>query len=210
MKLLILGATGRTGRHVVTQSLDRGHDVRALVRSPQKLTGDPRIDVRAGSVTDPAAVEAALDGRDSVVSALGSRRAMELLGTHFMTDTMRALVPAMDRGRVRRLVVLSAVGVGETESQAPAMIRLGFRTLLRGIARDKERAEAQVRESGLDWTIVYPPALTNGPLTKTCRFGEDLMLKGSAKVSRADVAHFMLDQLDDAVFSRKNVVVAST
>jgi putative NADH-flavin reductase len=208
VNLLLLGSTGRAGRVLLEQALDRGHDVAVLVRSPEKLPADPRLGaVRVGSVLDEDAVDSALEGRDAVLSTLGSRRPSEAFGTTFMTDAMRALVPAMTRRGVRRLVVLSAAGVGAKARHAPFPIRAAFATALRQIAKDKARSEAYVRESGLDWTFVYPPMLTDGPITKSCRAGEDLRLKGMARISKADVAHFMLDQLESAAFSCKDVVV---
>jgi putative NADH-flavin reductase len=211
MRILLLGATGRTGREVLAQALERGHEVAALVRSPEKIEGnDPRVTVGVGSVMDPVAVEVAMAGCEAVLSTLGNRAAGDLFGTSLMTDTVRALLPAMKRHGVERLVVLSAVGVGQSAAQAPALIRLGFRTALRAIAKDKARSEDEIRASGLDWTIAYPPALTSGPLTKSYRAGEDLRLEGMAKVSRADVAHFMLEVLQDPAFSKKNAVISST
>jgi putative NADH-flavin reductase len=166
-------------------------------------------EVRVGSVMDPAALESAVHGRDAVLSTLGSHSVRDLFGATLMTKTMQALVPAMERQGVSRLIVLSAGGVGEAAHQAPALIRIGFRTLLRQIAKDKAGSEDYVRGSGLDWTIVYPPVLTNGPLTKEYRVGEDLRLKGGARIRRADVAQFMLAQLEDSSYSRKNAIISS-
>jgi putative NADH-flavin reductase len=209
MKLLLLGATGKTGRQVLAQALEGRHDVTALVRSPEKLMKDPHLEVRVGSVMDPAAVEDAVRDRGAVISTLGTRRARDLFGADIMTKTMHAVVPAMERHGVSRLIVLSAVGVGEVTQHAPAMIRIAFRTLLRQIAKDKAASEEYVRAGGLDWTFVYPPMLTNGALTQSYRAGEDLRLHGRARISRADVAHFMLAQLEDGAYSRKNAIISA-
>ena len=209
MKLLLLGATGRTGKELLEQALERGHYVTALVRSPEKIADRMEVDVRVGSVMDAAAVEDAVHDRDAVVSTLGVRSARDLIRADLMTKTMSALVPAMARRGVRRLIVLSAVGVGGTVRQAPVMVRIAFRTMLRPDARDKAAAEAYVRQSGLDWTFVYPPMLTKGALTTSYRVGEDLCLSGMPKISRADVAHFMLAQLAVQTYMRKNAVVSS-
>ena len=207
MRLLLLGATGRTGRELLRQAVERGHDVKAFVRNPGKLDDIRGVDLRVGSVLDASALDQALQGREAVLSTLGSRRPAEVFGTSFMTDVMQALVPGMERRGVRRLIVLSAAGVGDVARYGPRPTRMAFRTALRAIGRDKARSEALVRRTDLDWTFVYPPALTKGPLTKDYRAAEDLRLKGMARIRRADVAHFMLDQLQDASFSRRNAVI---
>ena len=120
---------------------------------------------------------------------------------------MRVLVPAMERARVRRLVVMSALGVGGTRSSAPALPRFMYTLLLRAIFADKAAGEAIVTASGLDWTIVYPPLLTNGPVTGRYVAHEAPKLSGFPKISRADVAHFMVRSLAPGEWNRKRVVV---
>jgi len=210
MKLLVLGATGRTGHEIVTGALREGHDVTALVRDRSRLTiHDPRLRVMAGSATDPAAVDEAVAGHDAVLCTLGPRSPRELLRSVLMRASVPALVESMQRHGVRRLVLLSALGAGESASSAPLVPRLAFRTILRQVGADKALAEDVVRASELAWTIVYPPALTNGPATGSYRHGERLELGASPRVSRADVADFMLAQLADGAYIRKGAIVAS-
>src|SRR5439155_20580419 len=114
--------------------------------------------------------------------------------------------PAMKRRGVSRLILESALGVGQSAEHAPAAFRLAFVTVLRQVGRDKAAAEDYLRASDLDWTIVYPPSLTNGPATGAYRSGETLELGGVPTISRADVAHFMLNQLDDASYSRRMAI----
>jgi len=210
MKLLVLGATGRTGRELLAGALRQGHEVTVLVRDPARLTAqDERLRVLVGSATDPAAVEEAVAGHDAVLCALGPTSARELAHSGLMRASVPALVSAMERGGVRRLILLSALGAGESASYAPSVPRLAFATILRQVGKDKRRAEEVVRASDLEWTIVYPPALTNGPTTGGYRHGERLKLSGSPKISRADVAQFMLSQLADDRYVGKGAIVGA-
>src|SRR5947209_13137065 len=205
MKLLLLGATGGTGRQLLSQALEAGHQTTALVRSPEKLNAEDHVLVRVGDATDPEAVEPAVAGQDAVLSALGVRSPV---GDELITPSLHALVPAMQKHGVRRLIWLSALGVGPTRAQAPAMLRVPFSTVLRRIGRDKTAGEEYLRSTDLDWTLVYPPALTNGPRTGGYRSGETVNVKGLPRISRADVAEFMLAQLDDAAYIRMNAIVS--
>src|SRR5437588_9058111 len=153
MKLLLLGATGGTGRQLLAQALEAGHETTALVRSPEKLTAEDHLLVRAGDATDPEALDAAVAGQDAALSALGVRSP---LGDDLITPSLRALVPAMQKHGVRRLIWLSALGVGQTREQAPAMLRVPFSTVLRRIGRDKAAREEYQPPTDPDWTLVYP------------------------------------------------------
>jgi putative NADH-flavin reductase len=207
--LLLLGATGLTGRQLLAQALEQGHEVTALVRDPGKLSAEhPRLRTVVGSATDPAVVDDALEGRDAVLCALGTRSPRSLISCSLMSDSMRALVPAMKRRGVSRLVLLSALGVGQSADDAPAALRAAFRTLFRQVGKDKAAAEDDLRTSDLDWTVVYPPTLTDGPPSGEYSSGQALDLKGMPKISRADVAHFMLSQLSEPTYSRKIAILS--
>jgi len=210
MRLLILGATGRTGHLLLEQAVQQGHDVTVLVRDRTRLRG-PATDIRVvvGGVTDPAAVARAVDGQEAVLSVLGSRRPRELLGTDLMRRSVGHVASAMQAAGVRRIVLLSALGAGQSARTAPAMLRLTFATMLRRIGRDKAESEELLRQSGLDWTVVYPPRLTDGPLTGRYRHGAELRLSGLPSVSRADIAHLMLALLSDETSMCTSVTVAS-
>jgi len=205
MKLLLLGATGGTGQQLLSQALEAGHQLTALVRSPEKLNAQERLLVRAGDATDPESVDIAVAGQEAVLSALGVRSP---LGEELITPSLRALVPAMHEHGVRRVIWLSALGVGQTRVQAPAMLRIPFSTILRRIGRDKAAGEEYLRSTDLDWTLVYPPALTNGPRTSSYRSGETVDVNGLPRISRADVAEFMLAQLDEGAYIRRNAIVS--
>ena len=209
MKLLVLGATGGTGREVVAQALRHGHDVTAFVRDPRKMAGtDGRLRVVVGSTTDgEGAVAQAVRGQDVVVSALGRRNSFR--SSDLIARSMRAIVPAMESQGVQRLIVVSAYGVGDSGRDAALLPRLMYRLLLRDIFADKKAGEDYLRRSGLDWTLVYPVALTNGPRTGRYRVGERLELRGVLpRISRADVADFILTQLGSTAYRRKVAIIS--
>lgn len=211
MRLLLLGASGSTGKQLLPQPLEAGHEVTVIARQPERVPSpSDRLTVRPGSVTDAALMDAVLPHHHAVISVLGTRRSPRGFGSfNLMTKTMDAVVPAMQRHGVQRLLLLSALGVGETAGVAPPMLRILFGTVLRPVGRDKAASEAHVRQSGLDWTFVYPPLLGNGPLTGEYRHGEALRVQGLKKIARADVAHFMLAQLEGSAYSRNNAIVSS-
>ena len=209
MKLLVLGATGGTGREVVAQALAGGHEVTAFVRDTRKLAAsDDRLGVLVGSTTDDhGALARAVRGHDAVVSALGRGRSFRSFG--LIARSMRALVPAMESLGVKRLIVVSAHGVGDTSRDAPLLPRLMHRLLLADVFADKSAGEAYVRGSSLDWTLVYPVALTGGPRTGRYRVGERLALRGLLpRISRADVADFILRELASPAYLRKIAVIS--
>ena len=195
MKILVFGANGPTGREVVAQARGQGDEVTEFVRA---------VD---GDATDPAAVARAVPGHEAVVSVLGRRRSFR--SAHLMERAMRAILPAMQREGVRRLVVVSAFGVGETWRDAPLVLRLMHRTVLRDIFADKKVAQDYVQATPLDWTFVYPVALTDGPRTGRYRVGERLELRGIPTISRADVADFIVRELHAPQYVRRTAIVSS-
>jgi putative NADH-flavin reductase len=203
MKLLILGATGLTGRQLVRQALDAGHSVAALVRDPRKVTDS--IEVVQSDAANSSAVAGAVRGRDAVLSALGTSKSFK---GGIMTRAVTVLLPAMEQAGVKRLLLVSAFGVGESFNEASAIQKFFFRSVLRSIYADKEKADAMIQASALQWTIARPVALTNGPRTGKYRVGEHLQLSGFPKVSRADVADFMIRELTEQAWVRKTVAIA--
>ncbi len=206
MRLLILGATGPTGRNLLDQALAAGHDVTAFAREPSRLTmTHPRLAIAAGEATNARALESALHGQQAVLSALGAGNSLR---SEIASRAVAVLVPAMRAQAVRRIIFLSAFGVGETCVQASWVQRTFYRTLLRQIFADKAKADAMLRASALDWTLVYATLLTNGARTGTFRVGERLPMKGMAKISRADVAAFMLAQVSSVEWVRRTAVIS--
>ena len=207
VKLLVLGATGGTGQQVVIQALDAGHDVTALARSPGKVTiHHPRLRVLQGGLPDAGALAEAMRSQDAVISAIG--RGNTFKSDRLIERSVPVILAAMHNAKVPRLMFTSAVGVGATFQASPWMAKLFFRTLLREIYADKAIGEDLIRKSGLDWTIVQPGLLNDGPLTKRYRCGEQLAMSRMPKISRANTAHFLLDRINDASTSGRTIVIA--
>jgi putative NADH-flavin reductase len=205
--VLIIGATGGTGQSLVEQALHAGYEVTAFVRNPDKIERHDRLRVVAGDAASGApSLNQAIRGQDAVLSALGRGQTFKSDG--LMRRSVPHILAAMQEHHVRRLVFTSALGVAETQQKVPLLMRLFHRLLLGDIFADKAAGEALVRRSGLDWTIVHPAAMTNGPLTQNYRSGERLALKGWPTISRADTAHFLLSQLDDRSYIGRVVTLA--
>ena len=195
MRLLVFGASGQTGHQLLRQALQCGHHVTAFVREPSKLAIiDPAIHAIQGNVREPLAVEAAVPGHDAVVCTLGVGKPL-----HHDPDVIagvRHIIYAMQASGVRRLVYLSFIGVHASRSAVGVVLRYIAPIPLRHEIADHEEKEALVRASNLDWTMVRPPKLTNGPLTGHYRSGDNITsFKPVPMLSRADVAHFILKEL---------------
>jgi putative NADH-flavin reductase len=195
MRLLVFGASGKTGQQLIRLALDQGHSVTAFVRQPARLTlTEPTIRVVQGNVQDSTAVRSAVPGHDAVVSALGV--GVPLRHDPDVIAGVRNIISAMQTHGARRLIYLSFIGVRESRSAVGPVLRYIAPIPLRHEIADHEAKEALVRASGLDWTIVRPPKLTNGARTGKYRTGEGITTwKPVPMVSRADVADFMLHEL---------------
>ena len=206
MRLFILGATGRIGRQLVDQALERHHHVTAFVRSPQKIcAARVGLTIIEGDVQNTNAISAALAGHDAVLSSLGPPGPARNTIT---SDSARATVTAMQTVGLRRLIV---VGVAALFPDIGMFGRALRNTLLRNIANDSAEMERIVKASDLDWTIVRPPRLTNGTRTEHYGIADDHLPFGTganAIVSRADVAHFMLEEVEEPGHMREVVGIA--
>ncbi|ARQ69286.1 NAD(P)-dependent oxidoreductase [Streptomyces marincola] len=203
MRLAIFGATGRSGRILIEHALQLGHQVTALARTPERIPPHERLHVVAGDVRDRAPVSRTIQGADAVVSALGRRRR----GPAICTEGMRTILSAMAADGPRRLVALSNYGVAETRRRSPYVAVSWL--LERPVLRDKERMEALIRASDTDWTLIRPPILTNGPRTDRYRTGAELRLTFTSKVSRADLAAFVLSELRAGEHLRQGVAITT-
>ena len=208
MKLLVLGGTGGTGRQVVEQALANGDAVTVLARDPAKVTVQHAgLRIATGDATDRAALATAMRGHDAVISAIG--RGLSFKSEHFIERSVPQILGAMTDAGVRRLVFTSALGVGESRRDATLPAKLFFSTLLRGIYADKLIGDEMIRKSDRDWTIVQPSVLTDGPLTKRYRSGTRMSMTGMPKISRADVAHFILACVGDNSTIRQTLIVSN-
>ncbi len=200
MKLLVFGSTGGTGRELLKQALEQGHNVVAYARNPAKIDDikHASLQVVRGDVLDPAVVESAVAGQEAVLSTIGASAER----TTLREDGTRNIVEAMEKTGVQRLICQSSLGVGDSRANLPFFTKyIIVSVFLRHAFADHERQEAIVRQSSLDWTIVRPPHLTDSPRTGVYRHGfptTDTRIKG--KISRADVADFMLKQLTDDMY----------
>jgi putative NADH-flavin reductase len=201
MKILIFGSTGGVGRQLVEQVLPQGHAVTAFARDPAKLDiKHTNLSVVQGDVMDYASVEKALQGQEAVLCSIGAGRK----GT-IRSEGTRNIVRAMENAGVRRLICQTSLGVGDSWSSLNFFWKyIMFGILLRNAYADHEAQERYVKQSRLDWIIVRPGSFTNGDRTGVYRHGfgaTDKTLK--LKISRADVADFVLKQLVDDTYLRK-------
>ena len=197
MNLLVLGATGGTGRLVVEQALSAGHMVTALVRSPEKLaTSQPNLRVVTGSATDLESVAVALQGADAVISTLGG-------GGSVIADSTAAIVAAARQAGVRRVVVLSSWLV-ERDRMSP-LLRLASGVAMGRLIKDKTAGEQLLLQSDLDWTIVYASTLGDGPATGSTVLPEGANWTMSQKISRADVATWLVQAATDGQPTNRSV-----
>lgn len=209
MNLLVFGATGATGRQLLQQALYQGHRVTAFARTPADLADvrHRRLRVVPGDVMHPSTIEPVMPGHDAVLVALGSRG--RSYNTVLSAGTAN-IIWQMYQANISRLIVLSSLGVGESRREVSWWLRNVFRPLVfSGLFADKEKQEANVRNSGLDWTIVRPTALTEDTATQRVFAGPTL--RGQPEllpsVSRADVAAFMLAQLGSCRWHQQAVAL---
>ena len=205
MKLVVFGASGKTGREVVRQALARGYAVTAFVRETARLPiAHANLRLVAGEISNPEAIARVVAGQTAVISTLGVGQPM----THdqAVIEGVRAIARAAEQASVERLLYLSFIGVHGSRDAAGFVLRQLATTLLRHEVADHEVKEAAIIASFVDWTIVRPPKLTNGRLTAAYRVGEDIRARSPLPLmSRADVADFMLRQRTDPAFLRTAV-----
>ncbi|MFD2026113.1 NAD(P)-dependent oxidoreductase [Promicromonospora aerolata] len=195
MKIIVFGGTGSIGRLVVEQALERGHEVTVFTRNTASVVEEQkRLTVVEGSVFEIGDVAPAIEGHDAVVVTLGngSKGAVRSKGT-------ATIVAAMRQVGVRRLIVQSTLGVGDSwENLDFVWKRVMFGFLLRRAYVDHVEQERVTRDSGLDWTIARPAAFVDGPRTGRYLLGFGPRdAKTSLKIARADVADFVVSQLTD-------------
>ena len=209
MRLFVLGGTGATGGLFIAEALAYGHQVTAYVRSKQKLTPQAGLSVTVGDVLDADAMADAMRGSDVVTSMLGLRSAKP---DGFSEHAQRAIVRAAQRSGTNRVVVMSAFGVGESRAKASALARLMYGTGGKAIFADKAAGERILTASDLDWTLAYPVLLTNGRRSggfTVIDLAQLAHLPGMPRVSRSDVAGFLLEASGDASWSRRTAVLTT-
>ena len=203
MNVIVFGATGDTGRWITRRAVQEGHDVTAFVRDPGRMrVVQDRVKVARGDVLDATAVDGAVAGQDAVLSALGStaRNPAPVLSTG-----VRHILDAMERHRVRRIVALSAAGaLGESAGFLFGNMGLRiFRMWLPGVYREHRAMLEGFQRSDVDWTAVRAVLLTNGPPKGRYRVAVDGIPRWGFRISRPDVADFMVRQLASDEYVRK-------
>jgi len=206
MKITIFGATGGTGRQLVGQACEAGHDVTAVVRDPAGLASRTNLTVVTASA--PAEIAEAVAGRDAVLTAIGSTGGGP---TTVQTDTTTSIVAAMRKAGVQRLVCVSSSGIHSAGDGPVArmIVKPIVRRLLRHSFADMRGMEEVVRASGLAWTVLRPPWLTDGRATGSYRTEAHGNVRGGFRVSRADLADCMLRCLTDQATSRTAISLSA-
>jgi len=206
MKLAIFGATGNTGLELVKQALEKGHNVTAFVRDSSRLSvKHDQLALVTGDVFDPDSIAEAVKDQDAVVCALGSS---DLKKTTVRAEGTNNIIKAMKEQDVQRLLVVSAMGTGESWDTLSLVNKFFYATLLKSSREDHEAQEIAVKESGLDWTIIRPSGLTDDPRTGVYDVGENILAKTS-KIARADVAELILKELEQNAFVCKAVTITN-
>lgn len=195
MNIALFGASGKTGRQFLQQALDEGHSIKALVRDPGKLdVKHPNLTVVPGDVLRPDDVRRTVEGTDVVVSLFGHVKGSPAT---LQTDGTRNIVSAMKKAGVRKIISLSGGGLPFEKDEpkfADRLIRGIMKLFVPKILADAEAHAEVLRQSGLDWVIVRGPRLNDGPRTGAYRVGW-VGVNASTKVSRGDLAHFILKQV---------------
>jgi putative NADH-flavin reductase len=208
MKLVVLGATGGIGMEVIQQAITRGHSVTAVARSPERLRefASP-IDVARANLLDCGELKTAIAGHDAVLSAFGPRTPIRKDDAHLLRDFAKALTCAMTQARVSRVVMVSVAFLFKNAILPPAYL-LG-KLLFPQVVADSAAMEQVFEKSRLDWTMVRPPQLTDGPTTGRYRMQEGRLPHFGFNISRADVADFMIQAADRRLSIRKVVGVCN-
>jgi putative NADH-flavin reductase len=208
LKLVVLGATGGTGLEIIRKALEHGHLVTALVRSPERLKPfQDRITVKQGDLLNSVDLERVIQGHDAVVSGFGPRIPVSKADANLLHQFAIVLTRAMLRAEVKRVVVESVAFLFKDAIFPPAYL-LG-KILFPGIVADSAAMEDVFQHGGLDWTIVRPPQLTDRPYTGNYRVREGHLPHFGFKISRADVADFMIKAAENPSLIRKIVGISN-
>ena len=206
MKVLVLGATGSVGQHILRLGTERGHEITALVRNPEKLKSwESRVRLIKGDALDKDAVEQAVRGQEAAIYAIG----VKTIGrTTLFSESTRILIDALERDRVKRLVCITGVGAGETKGHGGFLYdRILFPLFTKRMYEDKDIQETLIQKSSLDWVIVRPAMFREGTASGKFEAVTDVRGVTLTRVSRAEVAAFVLDQLTDGRYLRKAVFI---
>lgn len=210
MKILIIGATGRTGAAVLSQAVASGYEVVAYVRHPDALQSSKQVTVIGGQLTDTPSLDRAARGCDAIIVTLGPK--VSERNSKLMAIAIPAVIEAAHAANVQRVIVLSALGAGGTIANTRYPYKFGASTFLKGNFEDHDAGESLLRTSGLNWTTVHPGPLMNAPQTAAPLVRDaatKIKLPGSPRTNRADVAAVMLRIVGDKRTFGKQLVMTS-
>lgn len=208
MKLLIFGATGGTGKKLIEQALAQGHQVTAFVRNANKLRLiDSSLTIVEGELFDYQQIRKAMEGQDAVISTLGNKTSAAITSrTTVISEGLQNIITAMKECRVARIVFVTSFGVSE---QIFWPEKLFIKIFLRNIFADLPKQEQLLQESGLQWTIIRPARLVNGSKTTKYHADEHLSISPFSKISRADVADFLLKNVEKPATIGRVITISS-
>jgi len=207
MRVLILGATGGTGREIVREAHNQGHSVRALVRSKTKAAALADAELIEGDARDEQAIARALDGCSGVICSLGTP-VSPFSEVTLLSVATRSLVKAMENENVRRLVCITGLGAGDSRGHGGFLFdKLFFPLMLRKVYEDKNRQEDIVRASKTDWVLVRPTVLNDKAAKGSARALTDLSNFNGGTIARGDVAKFVVQQLVDNTWLRRSPLI---
>ena len=209
--VLIVGASEGIGFEAVKRALACGHSVRALARSANSIElNDPKLEKRTGDALNRQDVASALDGVDTVIQALGvaAGPGFIIVPVQLFSESTRILVPEMQQAGARRLISVTGFGAGDSRASIGCLQIVPFRLFLGRAYDDKDTQEHLIRESHLEWVIVRPVILTNGKRTGRYQVLDDPKSWRNGLISRADVADFLIRQIDDDTYLGKTPVLA--
>ena len=208
MKVLVIGAGGKTGRLVVEQALAAGHTVTALVHEKKEDELYPAtVNVVHGDVRNPSRLDQVMTGQDAVIDTIGGKR--PFLKTELEGDAAKALIEVMQRNKVKRLIVISVLGEGDSKDQTTWLYRnLMMPVFLHGAIPDKARMEQEIAASGLQYVIVRPPVLSDHAAMGSVRVVPTGEI--AHKITRADLAHFLVEQVTSDTYVGHQVTIANT
>jgi putative NADH-flavin reductase len=208
-KILVIGGTSGVGLEVVRLALARGHTVTAASRHPENMTlQDDRLSNVKGDILDFDRMKALVDGQDAIVSAIGMGPTREPVTV--FSRGMENVIEAIPSSSQIRIIAVTGIGAGESRGHGGFFYdRIMLPLLLKTVYEDKERQEAMLREGSVDWTIVRPGFLTNEEMEQQYRIIEDMRHVTAGEISRADVAHFIVSEVESGRYSGKAVLISN-
>ncbi len=209
MKILIIGGTGKTGRELIDQGLDHGHIITAIVRNPKKINNNnPNLIILQGNVLQPESFEQAFQGQDVVLSALGHKR--YFIKTSILSVGTKNIIAAMEKNNIKRFICITSLGINDSKFKLGLCYTLFvIPVIIYFYFLDKSKQEKLIMKSKLDWIIVQPAQLTNGRKRGHYKHGSKIGNYILTKmISRADVAHFMLNLLKNKNYMHQCVGIS--